>query len=180
MTDAIGGLDAALLQFIVELPHPRWLMSVMRWASVAGIGGAVWLVLGAVLAVARAIRSIDLVRLVLTIAVVHLLVDATLKPWVDRSRPPLTITDLRITVEVPDSRSFPSGHAANAVAGAFVITRGWRSRARIVVWVLAFLVGTTRVFLGIHYPFDALAGGLIGLACGLAIWKMPIPARGRR
>lgn len=68
---------------------------------------------------------------------------------------------------LPSSNSFPSGHAffaASFFGGlAALVTGRIRSRAlRIVVWVtaagLSLLVGLSRVYLGVHYPSDVLAG----------------------
>ena len=173
MLDGLAALDEATLRAIHALPHPGWLNGLMMGASTVGIGGAMWLAIGLILALLREIAIRDLGRLALAIALVHLTVDVVLKPSIDRSRPPARLADLAIAVDVPDTRSFPSGHAANALAGALVLTAVW-SRARPVVWVAAVIVATARVYLGIHYPLDALAGSLTGLACGWAVLRLPI------
>ena len=176
MLDVILAIDSALLQRIVALPHPGWLNWVMATASFAGIGGAVWLAWGAVLKIAGEIRGQDLVRLALAIALVHLTIDVVLKPWIDRPRPPLAIPGLEVSVNVPETRSFPSGHAANAIAAALVLTRVW-PRMRRLVWVIATMVAVARVYLGIHYPLDALAGALTGLMCASAVLWLQLPFR---
>jgi membrane-associated phospholipid phosphatase len=145
----------------------------MMAASYAGIGGAVWLAVGALLTLAGTTRFRDFVRLVVAISLVHISVDLLLKPWIDRPRPPLAIAGLDLGVDVPETRSFPSGHAANAMAAALVLVHSWR-RGRAPVWTCAVIVAVARVYLGIHYPLDALAGSLTGLACGwLALHAPP-------
>jgi membrane-associated phospholipid phosphatase len=173
MFEGLAALDEATLRAIYALPRPGWLTLLMIGASAVGVGGAVWLAVGLILTLLREITIRDLGRLALAIALVHLTVDVVLKPSIDRLRPPARLTDLAIAVDVPDTRSFPSGHAANALAAALVLTAVW-PRARAVVWAAAVIVATARVYLGIHYPLDALAGSLTGLACGWAVLRLPI------
>lgn len=68
---------------------------------------------------------------------------------------------------LPDSYSFPSGHALLSVCFygvlAWIITARIHSRsARILIWSLAvalvLLIGLSRIYLGVHYPSDVLAG----------------------
>lgn len=64
--------------------------------------------------------------------------------------------------------SFPSAHAANAMAAAVVLfaVGGWQRR---VLW-LPVIVGYSRIYLGKHYPADVLAGFAVGFAVGLVVW----------
>ncbi len=165
MLELIRSTDEALLRLVLSWPHPVWLNSLMLGASYTGVAGALWLVLGAMLVAANTIPWRDLVRLAIAIGVVYVVVDVVIKPWADRSRPPEAIAGLVARMAVPESRSFPSGHAANAVAAACVLHIIWR-RGRRLVWTAAAIVAVARVYLGVHFPVDALAGSLIGAACG--------------
>lgn len=92
-----------------------------------------------------------------------------LKDFFDRPRPQLVP---HILVEV-SSWSFPSGHAMGSAIvyltlGAMLTESApnWRLKAYVmgVAVVLTLLVGATRVFLGVHYPTDVLAGWALGFA----------------
>lgn len=103
-----------------------------------------------------------------------------LKRTVPRLRP----SNLPDALVAPDERifynSFPSGHTATAFALAFwlfMLVRGTRYR----FWgygalLLAGLVGLSRVYRGLHYPSDVLAGALIGVLWG-AIAYFTLSAR---
>jgi len=176
MGEAMLAIDAAFLEWILALPHPAWLNGIFLGASFAGRGAAIWLAAAAVLLFAAQISMRDAARLVLAIVMVHGVVDVAVKPWIDRPRPPLAIARLQPYAAVPDTRSFPSGHAANATAAALVLSRVWR-KASVLVWAAAAVVGVARVYLGIHYPLDAVAGCAIGALCALVALAVPLPPR---
>lgn len=77
------------------------------------------------------------------------------------------------------SMSFPSGHAVTAsvtylALGALLAQRAGRRREQagwiVAALTLVFSIGVSRVFLGVHYPTDVLAGWILGLAWALACW----------
>ena len=63
-------------------------------------------------------------------------------------------------VEVFDP-SFPSAHTAHAFMMATLLAF-WFPRYRVAFFLIAAFIGWTRIYLGMHYPTDVLAGGLIG------------------
>ncbi len=67
--------------------------------------------------------------------------------------------------------SFPSDHVAVAAAAAIVGAFAWR-RAAAALTVTVALIALGRVFVGVHYPGDVLAGAAIGAAAGIAGWQV--------
>jgi undecaprenyl-diphosphatase len=90
-----------------------------------------------------------------------------LKALFDRPRPPVAHTGLDPIGLVPGSASFPSGHAATAFAAAVAVGIV-HPRLRLPLLGLATLVALSRVYLGVHYGSDVLAGTALGVAIGLA------------
>jgi len=106
-------------------------------------------------------------------------IDGLLKHWIARPRPELVPHLVQVT-----NASFPSGHAM--VSSAVYLTLalmlaegvevdGWRGRAARVAVVaffsaLAVLIGMSRVYLGVHWPSDVLAGWCFGTAWALLVW----------
>lgn len=93
------------------------------------------------------------------------------RTW-DRPRP----SNLEGAIVAPDerifSKSFPSGHACTTAAMATVLTLVfWRRYPGVAVgaWVVTLLVMLSRVYRGVHYPSDVLAGAVIGALCGAAV-----------
>lgn len=102
----------------------------------------------------------------LAVGVAALLV-TVLKELFDRARPPLADATLDPVGIVPASASFPSGHAATAFAAAVAVGLV-HPRLRGPLLGLAALVALSRVYLGVHYVLDVLAGTMLGVAVGFA------------
>jgi len=111
------------------------------------------------------------------------LVLMVLKRFFDRPRPTVVPP-----LMVETSPSFPSGHAM--MSAVVYLTLGtllaqlcprWRERIYVVTVAatLALIVGLTRLYLGVHYPSDVLAGWSIGLAWALITELLAGTLRGR-
>jgi len=90
-----------------------------------------------------------------------------LKQTFDRARPPFVDPTLDPIGVVPASASFPSGHAATAFAAAVAIGLV-HPRLRRPLLALAAVVALSRVYLGVHYVLDVVAGTILGIAVGIA------------
>jgi undecaprenyl-diphosphatase len=155
---------------------PEWLPGAMR--DVTALGSAPVLVIF-VLAVAGALaarRQYHALGLLLAASAGGILLNDVLKGLFARPRPELA---LRLT-EVR-SLSFPSGHAMQSaiiyLTLAAFLARFVQARALKVYFVgfaflLSLLVGVSRVYLGVHYPSDVLAGWCAGLAWALVCWAV--------
>jgi undecaprenyl-diphosphatase len=79
----------------------------------------------------------------------------------ERQRP-----DVARLVALPHSHSFPSGHASTSFACATVLAL-LEPRLRVPALVLAAAIAFSRLYVGVHYPTDVLAGAVLGTATGL-------------
>lgn len=90
-----------------------------------------------------------------------------LKNAIRRHRPCHGITGVAALIEPSDKFSFPSGHTAAAFVFAAVLAAFYPLLA-LPAFVLATLIGLSRVMLGVHYPGDIVAGAVLGLLSAAA------------
>jgi undecaprenyl-diphosphatase len=131
--------------------------------------GLVWVLAAAAIAATRGARVLTTVGLAVGVGVTTIAADAVsflLKDIVDRPRPFVAHPEIHPLYAVHSS-SFPAGHAATAFAGATVLAYVAR-RAAPVLFLLAALIGYSRVYVGDHYPTDVLGGAVVGVVVGLA------------
>jgi undecaprenyl-diphosphatase len=161
LTGVTLALDDQIRMAVHGFASPR-LTAVMRGLSLYG-GPSGLTPIGLALAVAFLIKGWHrgAVLVVVTMAGAGLL-DVLLKQSFGRVRPAAFFD-----YPLPTSHSFPSGHAFFAASffGALAVLVAGRLRSRALqagVWILALLlillIGLSRIYLGVHYPSDVIAG----------------------
>ncbi|HEY8505463.1 MAG TPA: phosphatase PAP2 family protein [Gemmataceae bacterium] len=190
-TEFVRGLDESVLRALRDSDNPedplgpRWLEEAVRDVTALGSYTVLtFLTVGSVLILLRLRRYSD-VALLLTASVGVALVNSLIKALVARERPELVPHLARV-----ESLSFPSGHTMAATciyfAVAELIARN-AQRYSIKVYAYAFaavlslLVGASRVYLGVHYPTDVIAGWFAGGAWAVvALWVGSLDVWGGR
>lgn len=156
-------LDHQLFLMINHLPHTPFTDAIaLTLSGVFASTVVVWLLLSVWLFVREQKRDHWFsLPVVLASGLSLFITDVWLKNFFSRNRPPgANLTDY----------SFPSGHATFAWALAVVLASK-EPRAKWLFYTLAFLISLSRVYLGKHYPFDVVAGSLVGFAIGLfSLW----------
>jgi membrane-associated phospholipid phosphatase len=101
-----------------------------------------------------------------------------LKPLFHRARP-CNQKDLEnfihLLVPCGGGYSFPSSHASNHFSIGVFIAVTLSQHRKWVAWAAifwAFLVAYSQVYVGVHFPFDVLGGGMLGAGIGLGIGKL--------
>ncbi|RUM40617.1 MAG: hypothetical protein DSY80_09955 [Desulfocapsa sp.] len=115
--------------------------------------------------------------LILVSVIIGSIVVASLKILFHRPRPYLTLQEvIPLKEEAGVSFSFPSGHSEKAFALATIlsnsdIVRNSRIR-KLAVYAYATLVTFSRVYIGVHYPLDVIAGSILGWIVGKVTLKI--------
>lgn len=173
MIRAFRGMDVGVLLAVQDLRSSA-LDPVVETYTSLGNCGMLWLILSGCLLCGKLTRQAG----VLAIAAMLLGLICTsiiLKPLVTRPRPWLHVAGLVPLIDEWDPNSFPSGHTCAAFAAAMIF---WRALPETWTWVkiltitMAVLMGLSRLYVGVHYPSDILAGALVGFACAEFIWRI--------
>jgi len=97
------------------------------------------------------------------------LVVETIKALTDRARPYLTLSQTKVVGWREIGRSFPSGHTSQTFFMATLFVRYFQfdPGVSLALYAIAALVGFTRIYIGVHYPRDVLAGAILGSVWGI-------------
>lgn len=135
---------------------PKTDRAVERFSKL-GERGAVWLAIGAVGYTLDGERREQWRRAMGTVVGVYAL-NTLIKLVVRRRRPQLP--GLPPLTSTPTQLSFPSAHASTSFAGALAFTR--LGLPAVPLYALAKGLAVSRLYLGVHYPSDVLAGAMLG------------------
>ena len=170
MFSAIQSLDEAILLFVQDNIRTPALTFIMRLFSRLGDAGIMWIALGVLLlAFARSRRRG--VHMLGALAAEYVICDLVIKKLVLRPRPYLVISQLELLVAQESSTSFPSGHSASSFVCAYMLARMFGKKGAWA-YVPAALIALSRIYVGVHYPSDVLAGIALGTLIGAVAYPL--------
>ncbi len=172
-------LDGNILLWIQEYIRQDWMKGFWKGITMLGDSGWFWIALSLLLMVPRQTRWIGITSLA-AIVIGALITNVTLKNLVARTRPYEVVEGLVLLIEKQRDYSFPSGHTCASFAAAGVYWRMLPKKFGIPLVILAAMIAFSRLYVGVHYPTDVLAGLLIGLFAAWAARHMQKYVRSHR
>ena len=163
--------------FLYAIPRTEVLDSFfLGLTRVAGSYGQLWLIVAALLLIFKGTRKAGVSVLIAYLAV-FLIGQLALKNLFSRPRPCQIDEAFALLVARPSSASFPSTHSAWAFGTATAIFMQHRKMG-VAAYVVAALIGFSRLYMFLHFPTDVLFGMVLGIALGvlahritMVLWK---------
>ena len=172
MEAALAQLEGPILLWIQEVLRNGFTDPILSFYTKLGNAGMLWIVLCLALLLFRKTHRAGAAGL-FALLFSLLLTNVLLKHLVARTRPWLLAEGLLPLVAEGDPNSFPSGHTSASFAAAVAlwqtVDRKW---AKWAVMAAAVLMGLSRLYVGVHFPSDVIAGVLVGCFCGWAAVKI--------
>lgn len=175
--------DGQILLFIQNHLRSEVLNPIVIAVTNLGNAGIFWIVLSVILLFPKKTRRagfLSLLALLGSLCVTNFL----LKNYVARVRPYEVVQGLQCLIPAQKDWSFPSGHASASFASAVVIYRSCHRGIGVPALILAFAISLSRLYVGVHYPSDVIAGMIIGTLIALILFwifgEKKYKARARR
>ena len=162
MLETFLNMDGGVLLWIQEYLRNPILNAIMIFITTLGDKGYIWIAATIALLIPKKTRKIGILSAAALLGSL-LINNELIKNLVKRPRPFVTFTDLQIIIPTPSQYSFPSGHTSSSFAAAAVFYRHLPKKLGVSSVVLAGLIGFSRMYVGVHYPTDVLAGVIMGV-----------------
>lgn len=154
--------DLFAFNWCLARPRAPQMAKVSRYISRIGDGGF-YLALAVLLALYEPQFGAIFLSIGLLAYAIELPVYLLLKNTIKRDRPCDSLP-FEAYIKPSDKFSFPSGHAAAAFVFATLIAHFYPT-FDVFAYMLALMVGISRILLGVHYPTDIVAGAVLGMSC---------------
>ena len=162
MLETLLNIDGGLLLLIQEYARTPLLDKIMVFITSLGNGGMIWIAATILLLIPKKTRKVGIMSGVALLGSL-IINNHIIKNIVQRPRPFVTFTDLQILIPTPSEFSFPSGHTASSFAAAGVFYSNLPKKFGVPAVILAGLIGLSRLYVGVHYPTDVIAGIIMGV-----------------
>ena len=166
-------MDGRFLLWLKETcAHPVF-DKIMISVSALGNGGFLWIAIGVLFLLMGFKNKVWVKRgllVLFSLGANAVVCNLLLKPLVDRTRP-YDLLGYDILISPVGDASFPSGHTSASFAAAtaiYAINKKWG----IAAYVFAAVMGFSRLYLGVHFPTDVLAGALVGTAAAMIMIRI--------
>lgn len=176
MLEWLSYVDRSIVLFFQEL-RVEWLNPIMKSFSLIGNFGFIWILICLALIITAKYRKVGIAALI-SLALCFIVSNLIIKNLVARPRPYDEIINLSRIIAAQNDYSFPSGHTCSSFAVAHTLFLTRKDKYAWLYYILAGLIALSRIYVGVHYPSDILAGiaiGIIGSGLTVKLLRRNVP-----
>ena len=184
--EAILNFDLSVFSFIEQHIWADWLNPIMVFFTHWGDSGIFWILLSLIFLITKKYRKVGF-AMIGALLVMEVGNNLLLKELIARPRPFNLLTDWEGIKNMPElaakwaseynypdlisrpsSWSFPSGHTSAGFAAATALTIAVKeARFAVPAYIIAAIIGFTRIYVHVHYCTDVLGGVVVGIIYGI-------------
>ncbi len=169
--DTLLNIDEDILLYIQENLRNASTDTIMKAVTHLGDVGIVWILIILILILSQKYKKTALI-MALTLSLGLMITNLVLKNSVHRIRPFHAIEELFPLIDKPEDWSFPSGHATSSIGCGLVMLRNLPKKYGVTGFTMGILIAVSRVYLGVHYTTDVIAGALVGTVSAFSSEKI--------
>ncbi|MDD2371280.1 MAG: phosphatase PAP2 family protein [Firmicutes bacterium] len=164
MLEQIYYIDKTIIFYIHTNFHSQLVNNIMILFTNLGNNSLIWITVAIILMYNKKTRYVGIITII-ALLISTLLGEGILKNIIQRSRPSTDFSEINLLIHRLTSYSLPSGHTTTSFAAAYVLSR-YLKKYSLIFWIIAGMIGFSRIYLFMHYPTDVLAGIILGVICG--------------
>ena len=165
-SEGVFEIEDDILLFIQEKLRSTPLDVVMKVITSLGDKGILWGGTTVLLAATDKHRKTG-IKLGSSLCIGALITNLTTKNAVKRPRPFDVIEGLQTLISAPTDGSFPSGHTTSSIAAGLILLMRAPKKIGVPAFITGVMISLSRVYVGVHYPSDVVAGAAAGVAASL-------------
>lgn len=121
-------------------------------------------------------KYLRIAKMCLAALILSGIIAAALKLLIHEPRPYTVLENVRQLVVPSEPNSFPSGHTSSTFSIVTVLTSELRQHKTLVSLLVAFciIIAFSRIYCGMHYPFDVVVGAMVGIISAVVILKLKV------
>lgn len=178
LNSVFAGFDSSIAIFAHSLHESaagEFFDGIFPLITLLGEHGIFFIVLSVVFLIFKKTRKFGL-AMIIALAIGALITNVCLKNLVARPRPYIYVNGiyykwwLEMGRVLENDLSFPSGHTTAAFAAMTALFMQGNKKYSWTAFILALLIGFSRIYLYVHYASDVLCGMIVGIIAGIAAW----------
>mgnify|MGYP001073674544 CR=1 FL=1 len=159
-------MELNILLFIQENVRNIILNYFFAGITFSGNNGYIWIIISLGLLLNKKTRFIGVLSFIVLLEVL-LINNLIIKNCFERLRPFITYAQIELLIDAPTGYSFTSGHSCSSFASAIIFIKYLPKKYGIAAVIYATLVAFSRLYFGVHYPTDVIAGMMLGILFAL-------------